>query len=89
MVSDSAKRTCGVGRVCLQIPTGIVEPVSIDSPFSTSEIEADPTRGVVGLQDIDGGLDSRAIDVSFRGGLLDHVPYTEIKRQLRCCEVKI
>jgi len=74
-----------VEQMCLLIHAGIVEPVAIVGPVSTNEVKADAARGVVVVQDVDGGLDLRVSDVSSgdEAVLIDHMPCTKIGRQLR------
>ena len=56
--------------------TSCVKPFTIEGPVGTSEVEADATRSVVGVHDIDGGRDLRVGDESTSKviGLVDDVP---------------
>ena len=58
---------------------------------STNKVKADAAGGVFVVQDVDGGLDLRVSDVPSGDGaiLIDHMPCTKIKRQLRWCEARI
>ena len=84
MLSNSAKGIC-VGQVCLPVWACIVEPVGILGPVTTVIVKLDATIKVVFVQDLDGGQDLRVRDVSSLDGvvLMDHMPYTKFRRQLR------
>ena len=79
-----------VGRVGLRFGTSLVKPGGVESPVGASKGEADATRGVVGVQDLDGGLDLRIGDVSVRNGcgLVDHMPCKTTQRQLHHGETR-
>ena len=46
-----------MGRVYVRVGTSLVEPGIVEGPIDPSEVEAYATRGIVCVQDIDGGLD--------------------------------
>ena len=73
-----------MGRVYLPGVIDLVEPVTIEGPVGTSEVEADATRGVVGVHDVDGGRDLGVGDESTSKvvGLVDDVPCKA--NQCRC-----
>ena len=75
----------------LPVGTNLVKPAGVEGPVSSSEEEPDATRGVVGVQDFDGGRDLRIGDVSVINGcvLIDHMPCRINLRQLRHSEGRV